>query len=76
MAPLGCFPLLRAINPGNTCNQELTTLAELHNKALSEVLQKLENDLDGFKYSIADTFTSLSEIINNPLKYGMLWLFS
>ncbi|GMY34860.1 GDSL esterase/lipase 1-like [Fagus crenata] len=70
MAPLGCVPLLRAINPGNKWNQELTTLAELHNKALSEVLQKLENDLDGFKYSIADTFTSLSERINNPLKYG------
>ena len=73
MSPLGCLPLARALIPGNTgaCKQELTTLAILHNKALSEVLQKLENELSGFKYSITDTYTILSERINSPLKYGM-----
>ena len=73
MSPLGCLPLARALIPGNTgaCKQELTTLAILHNKALSEVLQKLENELSGIKYSIIDTYTILSERINSPLRYGM-----
>ena len=73
MSPLGCLPLARALIPGNTgaCKQELTALAILHNKALSEVLQKLENELSGFKYSITDAYTILSERINSPLKYGM-----
>uniref|UniRef100_A0A7N2LM97 Uncharacterized protein n=1 Tax=Quercus lobata TaxID=97700 RepID=A0A7N2LM97_QUELO len=31
---------------------------------------ELENKLDGFKYSITDKYTSLSETINNPSKYG------
>uniref|UniRef100_A0A2N9FTY1 SGNH hydrolase-type esterase domain-containing protein n=1 Tax=Fagus sylvatica TaxID=28930 RepID=A0A2N9FTY1_FAGSY len=72
IAPLGCLPLARALNTGNAgaCKQELTALAKLHNKALFEVLQKLENNLNGFKYSIADAYTSISERINNPLKYG------
>ncbi|KAL4609729.1 hypothetical protein ACB092_08G002200, partial [Castanea dentata] len=72
LPPLGCLPLARALIPGNTgaCKQELTALAILHNKALSEVLQKLENELNGFKYSITDTYTILSERINSPLKYG------
>jgi HEAT repeat protein len=70
--------LARALNTGNAgaCKQELTALAKLHNKALFEVLQKLENNLNGFKYSIADAYTSISERINNPLKYGMSWSLS
>ncbi|KAK4591489.1 hypothetical protein RGQ29_021621 [Quercus rubra] len=72
LAPLGCLPIARALSPNNTgaCVEELSTLAELHNEALSKSLQELENQLDGFKYSIADTYTSLSERINNPSKYG------
>ena len=77
MAPLGCLPIARALSPINTgaCVEELSTLAELHNEALSKSLQELENQLDGFKYAIADTYTSLSERINNPSKYGMSIIF-
>ena len=77
MAPLGCLPIARALSPDNTgaCVEELSTLAKLHNEALSKSLQELENQLDGFKYAIADTYTSLSESINNPSKYGMSIIF-
>ena len=77
LAPLGCLPIARALSPDNTgaCVEELSTLAKLHNEALSKSLQELENQLDGFKYSIADTYTSLSERINNPSKYGMSIIF-
>ena len=78
LVPLGCLPLARAANPGNTgtCMVELSALAKLHNKALSKVLPKLERQLNGFKYAIADFYTSLSERIDNPSKYGMSWPIS
>ena len=75
LGPWGCSPLFKAlVKPGNrgACLEELTTLVKLHNKALSEVLPKLESELKGLKYSTADFYTFLSERINNPSKYGML----
>ncbi len=67
LVPLGCLPFARALNPDTgACFQEITALAKLHNEALSKVLQKLESQLHGFKYSIADSYSSLSESINNP----------
>ncbi|GMY22673.1 GDSL esterase/lipase 1-like [Fagus crenata] len=72
LPPLGCFPLMRALKQGNTsaCMEDITTLVKLHNKALSEVLPKLQSQLKGFKYSIADLYTLFSERIDNPSKYG------
>ncbi|KAF3963612.1 hypothetical protein CMV_012019 [Castanea mollissima] len=74
LAPLGCLPIARAQSPNNTgaCIEELLTLEKLHNEALSQTLQELENLLDGFKYSIADTYTSLSERLDSPSKYGCI----
>ncbi|KAF5466290.1 hypothetical protein F2P56_016231 [Juglans regia] len=69
LGPLGCRPAARAINAGE-CEEEITALVKLHNKALSHVLQKLESQLKGFKYSITDIYSIGSEITNNPLKYG------
>ncbi len=51
--------------------EEIITLVKLHNKALSGVLSKLESQLKGFKYAIADFYTFLSERMDNPSKYGM-----
>ncbi|KAK7841648.1 GDSL esterase/lipase 1-like [Quercus suber] len=72
LGPLGCSPITRALNTNNTgaCIEGLSALAKLHNEALSKSLQELENQLDGFKYSITDKYNSLSETINNPSKYG------
>ncbi|XP_018839182.2 GDSL esterase/lipase 1-like [Juglans regia] len=70
--PVGCVPLAKAIKPeiGGACMEELTALVKLHNKALSHVLQILETQLKGFKYSHADLYTFVTERINDPLKYG------
>jgi phospholipase/lecithinase/hemolysin len=51
--------------------EDITTLVKLHNKALSKVLPKLQSQLKGFKYFIADLYTLFSERIDNPSKYGM-----
>ena len=70
LPPLGCIPIMRALKQG-ACMEEILTLVKLHNKVLSEVLPKLESQLKGFKYAIADFYTFLSERMDNPSKYGM-----
>ncbi|KAE8077002.1 hypothetical protein FH972_015612 [Carpinus fangiana] len=74
MQPLGCLPSKRETTSKTgsigACEEEITTLAKLHNKAFSEVLEKLERQLNGFKYSITNWYTAFSERINNPSKYG------
>ncbi|KAF8406822.1 hypothetical protein HHK36_005943 [Tetracentron sinense] len=69
LAPLGCLPRTRILKPENKgeCMEELTTLA---NKALSQLLETLEDQLNGFKYSNFDLFNSLIQRMNHPSKYG------
>ncbi|KAK9281953.1 hypothetical protein L1049_004862 [Liquidambar formosana] len=72
LGPLGCLPVVKLLVPGSTgdCLEEVTVLANLHNRALSETLKKLESQLKGFMYSILDFNTSAIERMNNPSKYG------
>ncbi|KAB1221297.1 hypothetical protein CJ030_MR2G005658 [Morella rubra] len=72
VAPLGCVPVARASNPGNTgaCMEELTSLARLHNKALPYLLQTLVSQLKGFRYSNTNFYSFLIERMNDPAKYG------
>jgi phospholipase/lecithinase/hemolysin len=69
---LGCVPSLRALKAGNAGEyyEEITAIAKLHNEAFPKVLQKLQRQLNGFRYSIADAYTAFSERIDNPSKYG------
>lgn len=67
-----CAPASLIIDQTNigSCFKPITDLINLHNKKLPNVLKLLERDLSGFKYALHDYHTSLSERINNPLKYG------
>lgn len=73
MGPLGCLPYLRASNKNGTggCMDEVTVFSKLHNSALIEALKELQTQLRGFKYSYFDFYTSLSERIKRPSKYGV-----
>ncbi|XP_041017971.1 GDSL esterase/lipase 1-like isoform X2 [Juglans microcarpa x Juglans regia] len=70
--PLGCLPAMKARDPqlGSECAEEPSALARLHNRALANVLKKLENKLPGFKYSIFDYYSALGDRVQNPSKYG------
>ncbi|XP_059630991.1 GDSL esterase/lipase 1-like [Cornus florida] len=68
--PLGCIPGTLKRENSSECVQNNSAMAKLHNIALSKVLQKLESELHGFKYSIFDYYTSLSQRVNYPSKYG------
>ncbi|KAF3450555.1 hypothetical protein FNV43_RR06642 [Rhamnella rubrinervis] len=73
--PIECAPNARVFGGGNMCGcfERFTTSIELYNKQLSKLLQKLQNDLKGFKCSIPDFHTLVDEIINHPSKDG-IWL--
>lgn len=74
VGPLGCLPMIKAVYPelNGSCVKNFLTHANLHNKALSIALKKLERQLLGFKYSIFDYYNSLGDRINNANKYGTL----
>ncbi|XP_058007473.1 GDSL esterase/lipase 1-like isoform X2 [Hevea brasiliensis] len=77
---LGSIPSVRAReqNSPSGLMKEATVLAKLHNKALSNVLKKLQKELQGFKYSVFDFYTSTTDRIKHPSKFcggesSMLW---
>lgn len=72
LPPLGCLPGIRIIKASNngSCLEEASLLAKLHNEALSKLLQKLEEQLKGFKYSLYDFNNNLRQRMNHPSKYG------
>ncbi|XP_055961665.1 GDSL esterase/lipase 1-like isoform X2 [Mercurialis annua] len=71
---LSFVPSSRALEQTNRSpmgfKEQATILVQLHNKALPKVFKGLKKELRGFKYSIFDLYTSASERINNPSKYG------
>ena len=69
---LGCLPGIRIIKSENneSCLEEATSLATLHNQALSKLLFELEKRLKGFKYSLFDFNRNLRQRMHHPSKYG------
>lgn len=73
LPPLGCLPGIRIIRPdkNSSCLEEASILAKLHNRALSKLLRKSEEQLKGFKYSLFNFNLSLRRRMNHSSKYGM-----
>ncbi|KAI4325699.1 hypothetical protein MLD38_031075 [Melastoma candidum] len=73
LPPLGCLPGIRVLRPEakGSCLEEASLLANLHNQALSWLLAKLEDKLQGFKYSLFDTNTFLRQMMDHPSKYAL-----
>ncbi|KAI6678816.1 hypothetical protein NL676_039612 [Syzygium grande] len=74
IGPLGCVPVIRPLTRNGSCSGEAIKLAKLHNIALTSILTKLETQLQGFEYSYFDLYTSGSERIEYPSKYGKLFM--
>ncbi|KAL3723531.1 hypothetical protein ACJRO7_035672 [Eucalyptus globulus] len=66
----GCAPSWRRLTRNGSCSGEANKISQLHNVALTSILAKLETQLQGFKYSYFDFYTSGSERIQYPSKYG------
>ncbi|XP_020225249.1 LOW QUALITY PROTEIN: GDSL esterase/lipase 1-like [Cajanus cajan] len=73
VGPIGCSPAIRNwVNNGSTgpCFEEFSAIARLHNIALTKMLHELEKHLKGFKYSVTDFYSAVSQVLNNPTEYG------
>ncbi|PON62549.1 Lipase [Trema orientale] len=72
--PLACVPYVRVIevDKNGACLDQITPYIQLHNKGISKLLQKLQNDnkLNGFRYSNIDFYSFLKERMYHPSKYG------
>ncbi|KAM1513007.1 hypothetical protein ACFX1Z_024494 [Malus domestica] len=70
--PLGCVPSMRILKPESlgACVEEVTALVKLHSRVLAKDLLKLKTKLQRFRYSNANFYNQVNEIIDNPLKYG------
>ncbi|KAI9119845.1 hypothetical protein K1719_009234 [Acacia pycnantha] len=69
LSPFGCTPAMRVSY--NSCWDEATALAKLHNQGLLKMLQKLEFQLKGFKYATSDFYSFLLDMINFPSRHGL-----
>ncbi|KAF8089068.1 hypothetical protein N665_0519s0025 [Sinapis alba] len=68
---LGCFPGLRILKQKNdSCLRDASTLASMHNKALSNLLFKMQRQVKGFKFSLFDMNKSLRLRMHQPSKFG------
>ncbi|KAL0853350.1 hypothetical protein Bca101_058502 [Brassica carinata] len=68
---LGCFPALRILKQKNdSCLRDASTLASMHNKALSNLLFKMQRQVKGFKFSLFDMNKSLRLRMHHPSKFG------
>ncbi|XP_030467404.2 GDSL esterase/lipase 5-like isoform X1 [Syzygium oleosum] len=67
---IGCLPSLRKSTGNGSCLRIANVLAKLHDIDLISILKKLEAQLQGFKYSYFDFYTSARDRIRNPSKYG------
>ncbi|KAK3413597.1 hypothetical protein EUGRSUZ_I02144, partial [Eucalyptus grandis] len=74
MLPIGCLPTIRLATGNGSCLRQGTELSKLQNVAFPATLAKLE--LQGFKYSLFDLYTSLTERIQHPSNYGQPFALS
>ncbi|EXC01345.1 GDSL esterase/lipase 1 [Morus notabilis] len=70
--PLACVPYLRVIDVEKygACFDQITPYIQLHNKEISKLLPKLQNELKGFKYSLLDFYSLIKARMDDPSKYG------
>ncbi|KAH8502192.1 hypothetical protein Peur_066256 [Populus x canadensis] len=72
VGPRGCQPAARQSKElrGDECDEVSLEMIKKHNRAASKAIKELESKLSGFKYSIADFYTILLDMIKHPKDYG------
>ncbi|WCJ39333.1 GDSL esterase/lipase [Euphorbia peplus] len=74
VGPLGCIPMIRShlFKLSDGCAAPPLTLATLHNNALYELTESIQNssEYSGFLYSVFDFYTFLEDRIRRPADYG------
>ncbi len=70
LSVIGCTPSVRKDIEGEECSTEINDWCSNYNKALKSMLQKLASELKDIKYSYFDTYSILTNLIDNQASYG------
>ncbi|ESW28209.1 hypothetical protein PHAVU_003G267900 [Phaseolus vulgaris] len=70
VAPIGCCPAITSGN-GGQCVKALNDFAVAFHSATQVLLQKLSSELDGFRYSLADSFVMTTILLNISSSFGL-----
>lgn len=72
LPPLGCAPKQRSLrNNTDECNEQVNFWSNQYNQGLTQMLQQLKLELNGFHYSYFDTYTVFLDFIRNPAAHGL-----
>lgn len=69
---VGCIPLLRyqTANNTNECFEQANFWANKYNQQLQSMLKGLKAELKDINYSFIDTYNLLTDVTQNPARYG------
>ncbi|CAJ1942265.1 unnamed protein product [Sphenostylis stenocarpa] len=70
LAPLGCCPAVSSGNGGN-CVKALNDFAVAFHSATLGLLQKLSSELEGFRYSLGNSFAMTTSLLKTPSNFGL-----
>ncbi|GJN00118.1 hypothetical protein PR202_ga17281 [Eleusine coracana subsp. coracana] len=71
LAPLGCIPSQRVLSDtGKDCLEEVNEYAVAFNAAATGLVEGLNAKLPGARMVLADTYSVVMDLIDNPQKYG------
>ncbi|XP_045787230.1 GDSL esterase/lipase At5g55050-like [Trifolium pratense] len=68
--PIGCYPAVTSTNEGN-CVKPLNDFSVAFYKAIQTLLEKLSLELEGFEYSLGNTYAMFTTMLKDPLVFGL-----
>ncbi|KAK4350293.1 hypothetical protein RND71_029606 [Anisodus tanguticus] len=66
LGPMGCIPLQRVLSTDGQCQDKTNQLALAFNKATSELVVDLANNLPNASYTFGDAYDVVNDVITNP----------
>lgn len=72
---VGCTPKQRIQNEALACHEELNSWAMKYNDGFKSSLEMFKSEFNDTNYSYFDTYSALTDFIQNPHKYGTLYTF-
>lgn len=77
LAPTGCLPLARTIfgQHESGCVSSFNTDAQQFNKKINAAASQLQKQLPGLKIVIFDIYKPIYDLVSNPRKYGIVYMF-
>ncbi|XP_020209216.1 GDSL esterase/lipase At5g55050 [Cajanus cajan] len=69
IAPIGCCPAVSSLN-GGKCVKALNDFAVAFHSTTRDLLQRLSYELEGFQFSLGNSFVMTTTILKSPSSFG------